>query len=139
MNQTKHPLWVTDLSNYTPLREGHWPAFVAGFTLSKSGRIWLTDNNAIKIKDHKREGVLAPCHRDLIDGEGDDQTCFSGLYCFNPKDKNVTLWLYQFATLELNDAMKQGLKSLIGVHRITSETTVSCNTGRKVLFKLGDV
>jgi hypothetical protein len=131
--------WVVDLTGYTPLREGHWPAYVAGFTLSKSGRIWLCDNKPIIIDEQRRAGVLAPCHRDLVNGSGDDKTQYSGLYCFNPKDRETTLWLYPDAESNLNQQMMLALTSLIGVHNILSSTVVFSNTSRKALFSLGNV
>jgi hypothetical protein len=132
-------LWIQDLTRYEPAREGHWPPYCAGFTLSKSGRIWLTDNKPITINQDGKQGVLAPCHRDLINGEGEDKTVFSGLYCYNPKHKRVSLWLYSFAEVELTERMMQGLKSLIGVHKITAATAVLSNTSRKELFTLQDI
>tara|TARA_B100000809_G_C15133722_1_gene529614 strand:- start:54 stop:485 length:432 start_codon:yes stop_codon:yes gene_type:complete len=138
MNQS-NPLWVKDLSNYTPAREGHWPPYCAGFNLSTSGRVWLTDNNPIIIDEPNKAGILAPCHRDIVDGEGDDMTAFSGLYCYNPKDKTVTLWLYGFAEEKLCESMKQGLKALVGVDKITENTIVYSNDSRKALFKLSEI
>lgn len=132
-------LWVTNLSNYSPDREGHWPAYVAGFTLSKNGRIWLSDNKPIIINKDNRKGIMAPCHRDLIDGQGDNETLYSGLYCYNPKDKEVTLWMYPNLEHAFNDEMKKGLKSLIGVHKITSKTKVLSNTHRNTLFTLEEI
>ena len=132
-------LWVRDLTSYKPAREGHWPPYCAGFNLSSSGRIWLTDNNPIIINEHDKQGILAPCHRDLVDGKKGDETVFSGLYCYNPRENQVTLWLYGFAENALTDKMKMGLKSLIGVHKIAATTAVLSNTSRKTLFCLKDI
>ena len=132
----KQSPWVTDLTHYKPAREGHWPAYCAGFNLSLSGRIWLTDNRPIWISSDIREGIIAPCHRDIIDGEGEDKTLYSGLYCYNPRHKAVTLWLYPAAEQVLNENMRDALKTLIGVDRITGDTVVYSNTTRKKLFAL---
>lgn len=130
--------WVNNLADYEPQKEGHWPLFTAGFTLSASGKIWLTDNKPIPINRPNAKGMIYPCHRDLYSGKGDDATVYSGLYCYNPNDKPA-LYLYPSAVEVLNNSMKTALCSLIGVHRITVETTVYANSPRKMLFVLAEV
>jgi len=119
--------WVTDLSNYNPINlGGHWGDNQAGFNLSLSGRIWLTDNHEY------------PCHRNLIDGEGDDETVYSGIYSWN--DGNPELYTYPFLEQVLDrPEVREGLKSLIGVHMLTKDSPVISNCSQKVLFKLGDL
>lgn len=126
--------WVTDLSNYLPTKEGHWPAYVAGFNLSLSGRIWLSDNKAIHVNKPKAKGLRHPCHRDIIDGTGKDETVYSGLYCWGKNE--ATLWLYPHCEMVFNESMLAGLKSLVGVHLITTSTKVYSNTWRNIVASL---
>ncbi len=127
-------LWVVDLAEYDPLKEGHWPKHTAGFNLSLSGRIWLSDNRPINIATPEREGVMHPCHRDLIDGIGDDQTNYSGVYCW--VRGKASLWLYPHAEAVFTSVMLNGLKSLIGVHHITADTKVFSNVWRHEISSL---
>lgn len=126
--------WVKDLTDYNPSREGHWPAYVAGFNWSLSGRIWLSDNKPRVIKDCHREGLVYPCHRDLIDGVGKDETHYSGLYCW--KGNDATLWLYPHCEQIFNHDMLTGLKSLIGIHKIHSQTKIYSNVWRNFIASL---
>lgn len=128
--------WVTDLTNYNPKTEGHWPKYCTGFNLSKNGRIWLLDNRDIIIDKPGCKGISYPCHRDLIDGENDDKTVYSGLYCWRPRKKDPTLWLYPCAEKFFNIEMLNALKSLIGVHDITENTKVYSNSYRNVISTL---
>lgn len=132
----KHPLWVRDYRNLDihDSRMGHWGKGQTGFNLSESGRVFLSDGRKVK-----REGEWSyPCHRDLIDGEGQDRTVFSGIYSYGYAE-GPTLWLYPFTEVALNDAMRQGLSSLIGVHRIAATTAVRSNNSRETLFLLREV
>lgn len=129
--------WVKNLLDYTPKREGHWPPYTAGFTLSLNGKIWLTDNAPIPINRPDAEGIVYPCHRDLCSGKGDDATIYSGLYCYSAHNAPA-LFLYPDTVEALNAAMKTALCSLIGVHRITGETKVYANSPRRFLFTLKD-
>jgi hypothetical protein len=131
-----HGSWVTNLSNYVPKKEGHWPADCAGFNLSCSGRIWLTDNEDIWIDKPNIKGYTFPCHRDLVDGDGHDKTIYSGLYCWKGEG-GATLWLYHDTERAFNAEMLAGLKSLIGVHNIDSNTKVFSNTWRYEIASLG--
>lgn len=121
-----HKNWVVDLTNYSPLNlGGHWGKNQAGFNVSLSGRIWLTDNRQF------------PCHRDLIDGEGDDATVHSGILSWNRGKIELYAYPYLVQVLDL-PAVRDGLKSLIGVYGMTQDTPVISNCSRKVLFRLGD-
>jgi len=128
--------WVKDYSNFEPkdTNQGHWGSGQTGFNISKNGKIFLSDNK--KIKDEFGEWVY-PNHRDLIVGFGDDETVYSGIYSWGYGA--IEFYLYPDAERILNFEMKKGLASLIGVHKITSETAVYSNTSRKLLFFLGDV
>lgn len=137
----RSPYWVRDYSSFAPLssQDCHWGKAQSGFCLSLSGRIWLTDNRAVRGGLHGRRDIddefTHPCHRDLVDGRGDDATVYAGIYSFGAE---VCLWLYPQAEGALNEAMRAGLKSLIGVHLITATTPVKSNTSRRVLFILGE-
>jgi len=124
----KSKWWSDDYTNYEPYedKESHWGIHQVGFNISASGRINLGYN-------------VGETHRDLMVGTGDDETVHSGIYSFGYKREEPTLWLYPNAVNVLNDGMRQGLASLIGVHMITAETPVRSNTTRKVLFRLGDI
>lgn len=82
---------------------------------------------------------IYPCHRNLIEGEGDDCTYFSGIYSYGFKSDGPTLWLYPHAEKGMNEMMRQGLASLIGVHRITGNTPVRSNSDRHIIFRLNEV
>ncbi len=132
----KPKFWLHDLRGieiYDSPR-GHWGRGQTGFTFSQSGRINLSDGRKIKTE----EGWKYPCHRDLISGEGKDRTVFSGIYSYGYPE-GPTLWLYPDAEQSLNDDIRHGLCSLIGVHRIDSTTRVVSNTTNELLFILGDV
>lgn len=117
--------WVTDLSNYSPISlGGHWGDNQAGFNVSKSGRIWLTDN------------ASSPCHRDLHDGEGDDATVYSGIYSWNNDTPEIYVYPY-LKQIILDDGVISALNSLVGVHDITSGVEVIDNSSRKVIYNLG--
>lgn len=129
-------LWVRDYANLTihNSKDGHWGRGQTGFNISLSGRIYLSDGRKIK-----QEGVWGfPNHRDLIDGQGDDETVYSGIYSYGFRE-GPTLWLYPHAEGALTAAMRRGLASLMGVHQIDAATTVRSNTSRKVLFSLGEI
>ncbi len=127
--------WVKDYTDYNPWssKDSHWGKGQAGFNLSRSGRINLSDNKGEK--DEAGDWYY-PCHRDLLDENKDDITCYSGIYSWA---NGPELYLYPDAEAALNEDMKKGLASLIGVHQITPETPVISNTSRKVLFRLKDV
>ncbi len=127
--------WVKDYTDYNPWssKDSHWGKGQAGFNLSRSGRINLSDNKGEK--DDAGDWYY-PCHRDLLDENKDDITCYSGIYSWA---LGPELYLYPDAEAALNEDMKKGLASLIGVHQITPETPVISNTSRKVLFRLKDV
>ena len=143
-------LWVRDLSNYRPISSNgsHWGRGQAGFNISESGRIYLTDNSEKDLKmsaseklRHKAElGQLYPSHRDLTVGRGPDITAYSGIFTFEGKDA-PTLWLYPDAekALSKHPKMARGLASLIGVYNIGWSTPVRSNSSREVLFRLGDL
>jgi hypothetical protein len=142
-------LWVRDLSNYRPIssNDSHWGRGQAGFNISESGRIYLTDNSeedlkmsaSEKLRQKAEHGQLYPTHRDLTVGRGPDITAYSGIFTFEGKDAPI-LWLYPDAEKALSKhlEMARGLASLIGVHNIDKNTPVRSNTSREVLFKLGD-
>lgn len=120
----KHRLWVSDLRHYSPINlGGHWGRDQAGFNLSLTGRIWLTDNQD------------RPCHRDIIDGVGGDKTNLSGIYSWH---KNIhELYVYPALESEIHrETVQEGLRSLIGVNGIQAGTPVISNETRKVLFVL---
>ena len=147
--------WVKDYTYYDPFSSSHchWGRNQAGFNLSLSGRVFLTDNRVVKPSDfiydpatgryRERESFLSqetadyPNHRDLIDGYGKDLTIYGGIYSW---DKGKTgLYLYPNTVEVLNDDMKRGLASLIGVHKITEITPVYVNSSKNLLFRLGDI
>lgn len=117
-------LWVNDLSAYSPVNlGGHWGTDQAGFNVSMSGRIWLTDNKE------------RPCHRNLVDGEGDDKTNLSGIYSWHKGNHEI----YAYPDLESridNKSIQAGIRSLIGVNGIPAGTPVISNCSGKVLFRL---
>ena len=128
--------WVADYRGLEihDSRMGHWGKGQTGFNLSESGRVFLSDGRKIK-----RDGVWSyPCHRDLVNGHGPDRTVYSGIYSYGYAD-GPSLWLYPHAERSLNEAMKAGLNSLVGVHRIDGQTPVYSNTSRELLFLLQDV
>jgi hypothetical protein len=147
--------WVKDYTYYDPFSSSHchWGRNQAGFNLSLSGRVFLTDNRVVKPSDfiydpatgryRERESFLSqetadyPNHRDLIDGYGKDLTVYGGIYSW---DKGKTgFYLYPNTVEALNDDMKRGLASLIGVHKITERTPVYVNSSKNLLFRLGDI
>jgi len=132
----KSKYWVKDYSNFKPISdpESHYGKGQTGFNISESGKIYLSDNTPIQIG----EGWRYPTHRYMIVGEGRDKTVFSGIYSFGFKE-DPALWLYPDTEKYLNEEMKKGLASLIGVHSITKDTPVKSNTGRKTLFTLGEI
>jgi hypothetical protein len=145
-NRASMGYWVKDLTYYSPLSHGHaaWGRDQAGFNLSLSGRIYLTDNRKVKmlpeVLQFGREMVEEydyPNHRNLVVGEGKDQTIYSGLYSW--KNQRPELYLYYDAEKALNMQMRRGLASLIGVHLINANTPVISNTYRNVLFRLGNI
>ncbi|MNG60949.1 hypothetical protein D3C79_191180 [compost metagenome] len=124
MEKVVHPLWVTDLRQYKPINlGGHWGRDQAGFNLSLSGRIWLTDNTAF------------PCHRDMIDGQGEDKTNLSGIYSWHQGNHELYVYPYLEAVID-RETVRQGLRSLIGVNGIAVGTPVISNESRAVLFCL---
>ncbi|WP_318515702.1 hypothetical protein [Photobacterium leiognathi] len=117
--------WVQDFTQFTPSdAERHWGKFQTGFNLSLSGRLNMVMSDSIQ------------CHRDIIVGEGDDETNLSGLYSY--KDDKAEIYVYPF----LERAMKQdkrvieGLRSMTGIHLITKGTPVISNCSRQVLLTL---
>lgn len=116
--------WVKDLKNYDPVNlGGHWGDYQAGFNMSLSGRIWLTDNRSF------------PSHHSLIDGQGKDETRYSGIYSW--KDNNPELYVYPFLEeILFRKKVQEGLRSLIGVHLIVVGTPVISNSSNEVLFRL---
>jgi len=123
----KHPRWVTDLNDYDPISLGsHWGNDQAGFNVSLSGRIWLTDN-----KDK-------PSHRQLISGDGEDATVYSGIFSWAKGEP--TIWTYPHLESVLhNPEVKEAIKSLLGVKGITESTPVISNGSRKTLFMVGEI
>ncbi len=138
LKESARDYWVKNYSNFDPKdsTEGHWGKGQTGFNISKSGKIYLSDNK--KVKDELGEWGY-PNHRDLVVGSGDDKTVYSGIYSwFN----GIILWLYpatEFMWEENPTNIEKGLASLIGVHKITKDTPVYSNTSRNILFRLGDV
>jgi hypothetical protein len=128
--------WVKDYHNFEPhdTPDGHWGKHQAGLNISRSGKIFLSDNR--KVKDE--EGWGYPSHRDIDVGSGVDRTSYSAIYSFE-KEWGPTIWLYPDTEGSLNKEMRIGLSSLIGVHQITADTPVRSNTGRNILFRLGNV
>ncbi|GIC77699.1 hypothetical protein [Moritella sp. F3] len=121
-----HKNWITDLTDFTPINlGGHWGTKQAGFNVSLSGLIWLTDNRNF------------PCHRDLICGTGQDETRYSGIYSwFRGK---CVIYTYPHLESVLHEpGVLKALKSLIGVHGLTKASPVISNCSREVLFLLGD-
>ena len=128
--------WVDDYSDFRPKsdRQGHWGSGQTGFNISLSGSIYLSDNRPTE----GRGGLLHhPCHRDLITGQGDDETIWAGIYSWS---REVTIWLYPSTegAVMRREEMRKGLASLIGVHKITEKTPVKSNTERGTLFLLGE-
>lgn len=115
-------------------KEGHWGRGQTGFNLSLSGRVFLSDGRKIKVAGEWKY----PSHRDLFDGAGDDETVYPGIYSYGFRE-GPTLWLYPHTESAMNDAMRRGLASLIGVHQINVETPVRSNSSRGVLFTLKEV
>ena len=140
LTESARDYWIKNYSQFNPRDsiQGHWGEGQTGFNISESGRIYLSDN--VKFKDDFGEYGY-PNHRDLIVGSGKDETIHSGIYSWTPyKGEIATLWLYPFTEEILNNEMKKGLASLIGVHKIIENTPVYSNTGRRdILFRLGDV
>ena len=123
-----------DHSTYNPIscKDSHWGIGQAGFNMSTSGRIYLSDNKPIRCGNR----IYYPCHRDLINGEGIHKTKYPGIYSWS---KEIAIWLYPDLERNLTKDMKRGLAKLIGVHRITNQTPVKSNTERDILFLLGDI
>jgi len=130
--------WVKSLVNYSPKKNGHWGNYTTGFNISLNGKIWLSDNEEINIKEGGREGILQPNHKNLVTGESTSKTIYSGLYTFIPNEK-PSLYLYSECETVLNHSMKVALLSLVGVHNITRDTVVYSNMNRSKLFSLGDI
>jgi len=130
------PYWARDYRYFEPndTPEGHWGRGQTGFNLALSGRVLLADGRKVK-----RDGLwVYPCHRDIVVGEGRDQTAYSGIYSYGFRGGPV-LWLYPFAEAALNDVMCCGLASLVGVHKIDGDTPVRSNDTRRILFRLGEI
>jgi len=123
-DNTFHPLWVKDLRDYSPINlGGHWGRDQAGFNMSRSGRIWLTDN-------HQN-----PCHRNLIDGDGENKTNLSGIYSWHNGKHEIYVYPDLENAIDI-DAVRDGLCSLIGVNGIPSGTPVISNCTGSTLFVL---
>lgn len=119
-----NPHWVVDLSNYKPTNlKAHWGRSQAGFNISRSGKIWLTDNKN------------RPCHRDLIDGEGDDCTMYSGIYSWYQDKPEIYIYPALMQIIH-TETVQAGLRSLVGVHLIHEGVPVINNCSRQIVMTL---
>ena len=134
----KRQLWVRSLTHYSPKIYGHWAEHTAGFNISLNGRIWLSDNKAIKSDKENDQVVMLPSHENLINGKGLNKTIYSGLYCFFPNELPA-IYLYSECESVLNSLMKNALLSLVDVHKINIDTVVYSNMSKQKLFSLSDI
>ena len=131
-----NPFWLHNYNGFEPndTKQGHWGKGQTGFNVSISGIVNLSDNRKVK-----KDGAWRyPNHRDMMTGEGDHCTCLSGIYSWG-YEEGPTLYLYPAAEGMMNERIREGLASLIGVHHITEDTPVVSNCSRKILFRLGEV
>lgn len=117
----KPAFWVADYRGLEihDSRMGHWGRGQTGFNLSESGRVFLSDGRKIK-----RDRVWAyPCHRDLVNGHGLTVRLILRHLQLRVCRRTVAMAL-SGRRRSLNEAMKLGLHSLVGVHRIDGQTPV---------------
>lgn len=117
--------WVQDFTKFKPtLSNRHWGKKQSGFNISFSGRV----NMVMSDKNQ--------CHRDIIDGQGEDATHLSGIYSYVNNDAILYAYPMLERAMQEDPRVIEGIRSMVGIHLIKKGTKVISNCSRETILTL---